>query len=85
MKLKAARMATGLGRRKASKRIGMGIGQLYRYEAGLLTPGIEVVMRISRGLGLDDPWTIDEFLPALEQARVLGLVIKPNVNVKSEG
>lgn len=78
MRLKEARTATGLGRRRASKRIGMGIPQLYRYEAGLLRPGIEAVMRISRGLGLDDPWQVDEFRPALEQARALGLVAPAN-------
>jgi transcriptional regulator with XRE-family HTH domain len=74
MNLKEARIRAGLGRRRASRCIGMGVPQLYRYEAGLLRPGIEAVMRISRGLGLDDPWQIEEFRAALEQAEALGLV-----------
>jgi transcriptional regulator with XRE-family HTH domain len=80
MKLKQARTAAGLGRRSASRRIGMGIPQLYRYEAGLLRPGIETVMRISRGLRLEDPWQVDEFRPALEEAKALGLVTPANKN-----
>ena len=80
MKLKEARMSTGLGRRRASKCIGMGVPQLYRYEAGLLRPGIETVMRISRGLGLPDPWQIEEFQAAMEQAEALGLVAPANNN-----
>ncbi len=77
MKLKEARIRTGLGRRRASKHIGVGISQLYRYEAGLLRPGIEVVMRISRALDLD-PWQIDEFRPTLEKAATLGLAARPS-------
>ena len=80
MNLKEARIKTGLGRRRASKRIGMSVPQLYRYEAGLLRPGIEAVMRISRGLGLDDPWQIEEFQAALEQAEALGLVGPANAS-----
>lgn len=80
MKLKEARAAAGLGRRRASRCIGMGVGQLYRYEAGRLKPGIEVVMRISQGLALKDPWQIDEFQPALRHAESLGLTARPNRN-----
>ena len=79
MKLKEARISTGLGRRKASKCLGMGIAQLYRYEAGLLRPGYEVVMRISLALGLD-PWRIDEFRHALDKAAAVGLVARPSQN-----
>ena len=77
MNLKEARIKTGLGRRKASKCIGMGVPQLYRYEAGLLRPGYEVAMRISIALGLD-PWRIDEFRQALEKAADSGLVARPS-------
>ncbi|MDQ3865125.1 MAG: helix-turn-helix transcriptional regulator [Actinomycetota bacterium] len=77
MSLKVARIKAGLGRRRASRRIGMGVSQLYRYEAGLRRPGIEAVMRISRGLELDDPWQIAEFQTTLEQAEALGLPIAP--------
>ena len=83
MKLKEARTETGLGRRRASKCIGMGVGQLYRYEAGRLKPGIEVVMRISQGLALDDPWQIEEFRAALEQAESLGLTARTNGHVQA--
>ncbi len=79
MKLKEARISTGLGRRKASKCLGMGVAQLYRYEAGLLRPGYEVVMRISLALGLD-PWRIDEFRHALDKAAAVGLVARPSEN-----
>lgn len=74
MKLKEARIKAGFGRLHASKRIGIDKPQLYRYEAGLVRPGIEAVMRISRGLGLGDPWQIEEFRPALEHAKSVGLV-----------
>ncbi len=76
MKLKEARVSTGLGRRMASRCIGMGAPQLYRYEAGLLRPGIEAVMRISQALELD-PWSVDEFRYALERAESLGLTARP--------
>lgn len=76
MRLKEARIEAGLGRRRAAKCVGMGVGQLYRYEAGRLKPGIEVVMRITQGLALDDPWQIDEFRAALEQAEALGLAAR---------
>ncbi len=79
MKLKEARMSTGLGRRRASRCIGMGVPQLYRYEAGLLRPGIEAVMRISRALELN-PWSVDEFQHALRKAESLGLTTRPNEN-----
>ena len=79
MKLKEARMSTGLGRRRASRCIGMGVPQLYRYEAGLLRPGYEVVMRISLALGLD-PWRIDEFRHALDKAAAVVLVARPSQN-----
>jgi transcriptional regulator with XRE-family HTH domain len=83
MKLKEARMSTGLGRHRASKCIGMGVPQLYRYEAGLLRPGIEVVMRISQALELN-PWSVDEFQAALEQAEALGLVASADKNGNKE-
>ena len=79
MKLKEARILTGLGRRRASRCIGMGVPQLYRYEAGLLRPGYEVAMRISLALGLD-PWRIDEFRNALDKAAAVGLVARPSEN-----
>ena len=79
MKLKEARMSTGLGRRRASRCIGMAVPQLYRYEAGLLRPGIEVVMRISQALELN-PWSVDEFQHALRKAESLGLTTRPNEN-----
>ena len=79
MKLKEARVSTGLGRRRASRCIGIGVPQLYRYEAGLLRPGIEAVMRISRALGLD-PWSVDEFRHALERAESLELTARPDGN-----
>ncbi len=79
MKLKEARVSTGVGRRRASRCIGMGVPQLYRYEAGLLRPGIEAVMRISQALELD-PWSVDEFRYALERAESLGLTARPNEN-----
>ena len=79
MKLKEARISTGLGRRRASRCIGMGVPQLYRYEAGLLRPGIETVMRISQALQLD-PWSVDEFRHALRKAESLGLTTRPNEN-----
>ena len=79
VKLKEARIATGLGRRRASKCIGMGISQLYRYEAGLLRPGIEVVMRISQALELD-PRSIDEFQHALRKAEALGITTRSGAN-----
>ena len=81
MNLKEARIKKGLGRRKASRRIGIGVPQLYRYEDGLRKPGIETVVRISRGLGLDNPWQIDEFQAALEQAEALGLLDPAKKNV----
>ena len=76
MKLKQARIEAGFGRLKASKCIGIDKAQLYRYEAGLVRPGIEAIARISEALGLE-PWTIDEFLPALESAEAAGLVEGP--------
>ena len=79
MNLKEARIKTGLGRRRASKRIGIGAPQLYRYEAGLLRPVYEVAMRISLALGLD-PWCIDEFRQALEKAAGAGLIARPSSN-----
>ena len=79
MKLKEARMSSGLGRRRASRCIGIGVPQLYRYEAGLLRPGLEVVMRISRALELD-PWSVEEFRHALERAESLGLTTRPHGN-----
>ena len=79
MKLKEARISTGLGRRKASKCLGMGIAQLYRYEAGLLRPGIEAVMRISQALDLN-PWGVNEFQHALRKAEALGLIAPANNN-----
>ena len=79
MKLKEARVSTGWGRRRASRCIGMGVPQLYRYEAGLLRPGIEAVMRISQALELD-PWSVDEFRHALRKAESLGLTTGPNEN-----
>ncbi len=84
MNLKEARIKTGLGRRRASKRIGIGAPQLYRYEAGLLRPGYEVAMRISIALGLD-PWRIDEFRQALEKAADSGLVSSPSSNGVEDG
>jgi transcriptional regulator with XRE-family HTH domain len=83
MKLKEARMSTGLGRRRASRCIGMSVPQLYRYEAGLLRPGIEAVMRISRALELN-PWQIEEFQAAMEQAEALGLVAPANNGHRGE-
>ena len=84
MKLKQARIGAGFGRLKASKRMGIDKAQLYRYEAGLVRPGIEAIARISEALGLD-PWTIDEFLPALESAEAAGLVERPGIqNGKSK-
>jgi transcriptional regulator with XRE-family HTH domain len=77
MKLKQARIETGFGRLKASKYIGIDKAQLYRYEAGLVRPGIEAIARISEALGLD-PWTIDEFLPALNSAEAAGLAVRPS-------
>jgi hypothetical protein len=79
MKLKEARVSTGLGRRRASRCIGMGVPQLYRYETGLLRPGIEAVMRISQALELN-PWSVDEFQHALRKAESLGLTTRPNEN-----
>jgi transcriptional regulator with XRE-family HTH domain len=79
MNLKEARIRAGLGRRRASRCIGMGVPQLYRYEAGLLRPGYEVAMRISIALGLD-PWLIDEFRQALEKAADAGLIARPSSN-----
>jgi transcriptional regulator with XRE-family HTH domain len=79
MKLKEARVSTGLGRRRASRCIGMGVPQLYRYEAGLIRPGIEVVMRISQALELN-PWSVDEFRHALRKAESLGLTARLDGN-----
>ena len=75
MKLKDARMKAGFGRLHASKRIGIDKPTLYRYEAGLTRPGIEAVMRISRGLGLEDPWQVEEFRPVLEDAEAAGFAL----------
>ena len=79
MNLKEARIEAGMGRRRASRTIGMGVPQLYRYEAGLLRPGYEVAMRISLALGLD-PWLIDEFRHALDRAADAGLIARPTSN-----
>jgi transcriptional regulator with XRE-family HTH domain len=83
MKLKQARIRAGFGRLKASKCIGIDKAQLYRYEVGLVRPGIEAIARISEALGLD-PWTIDEFLPSLESAQAAGLVARPNARPDSK-
>ena len=83
VKLKEARIGAGLGRRRASRCIGMGVPQLYRYEAGLLRPGYEVAMRISLALGLD-PWHIDEFRHALDRAADAGLIARPGGNPRND-
>ena len=75
MKLKEARMRAGFGRLRAAKRIGIDKTTLYRYEAGLVRPGIGAVMRISRGLGLEDPWQVEEFRPALKEAEEAGFAL----------
>ncbi len=82
MKLREARQKAGYGRPKASRLADIDYSALYRIETGVRVPRIETALRISGALGLD-PWTIDEFRPALEKAEAAGLIVR--ANGKSKG
>jgi hypothetical protein len=84
MKLKEARTQAGYGIPKATRLCDMDPAGFKQIERGSREPGIETVVRISRGLGLADPWQIDEFVPALKRAEALGIVVRPDAHGKAE-